>query len=181
MKQGRALLPLLLLLAPLAHGAEDCTLELKAIKKQYTAKLPKGFKLLSSKKDKRLFTEVLRLPDTTEVTATMGGCTHLAFTFTIKAPGLTPKTVGAELVAIARRVLPQLPMDKEAHADPRLMLKAIEEARIMSIPTELPCGEATCRMTLEAEPQKKPPKKKKKDEAPAESAGLLTLSYDFPL
>ncbi|MFZ5444406.1 MAG: hypothetical protein ACOZQL_30725 [Myxococcota bacterium] len=179
------LLPVLLLAAPLAR-AEDCALEAKAIKPQFAAKLPKGFKLASTKKDKRLITQVLKTPDGFEVTLTLGGCEHVGYALAIKGGTLTPKTVGAELVAVSKRVLPTLPMDADALVDPKLFLKAIDEANIVALPAELPCGDATCKLSIgeEEKPKadkKKPAKKPKKDEPAKEPPGVLKLEYDFAL
>jgi hypothetical protein len=178
------LLPLFLLLAPLAHAAdEQCMVDAKVFKPQFAAKLPKGFKLVSTKKDKKQMRQVLKLPDGFEAAVTSGGCSHLFFTIELKGAALTTKTVGAELVAIARRVLPTLPMDKDSTVDVKLMSQALEEARINVMPAQLPCGDATCQLSLEAE-EVKPVKgkaKPKKDLAPAEPPGVLKLSYDLPL
>lgn len=174
------------LTALVAAAQEDCTLAAADVHPQFAAKLPAGFKLLSSKKDKRQVTEVLKTPAGFEVTLEFGGCEHVAYSFSITGNTLTPKTVGSELVAVARRVLPTLPMRKDATANPALLLKAIDEANIAIVPTELPCGDATCRLSLETAPVKdvKKPKKGKKAKAPeAEKppGGLLKLSYDFAL
>lgn len=174
----------LAVLAPSAR-AEDCQLEAKDIKAQFAAKLPSGFKLLSSKKDKRRFTQVLKTADGFEVTLQLGGCAHVEYSFAIKGGTLTPKTVGSELVAVCKRVLPALPMDKDAIASPQTFLKALDEANIVSLPSQLPCGDATCTLAIEAEPEKtpkkKPVKKKGVEEPPKEPAGILKLSYDFAL
>ena len=175
--------PLLLLLASVARAEEECQLDAKLLRPQFAAKLPKGFKLVSTRKDKRQIHQVLKLTDGSEAAVTLGGCAHVNFTIALKTPGLTTKTVGAELVAIARRVLPLLPMDKDATVDVKLMIHAIEEARINIMPAQLPCGDATCQLSLEADEvkavkSKKPPKKV---EPPPEPVGVLKLSYDFPL
>ena len=187
---------MLLLLAPLARAADgECLVEPKVLKPQFAAKLPRGFKLVSTKKEKKQIKQVLKLADGYEATVTVGGCEHLLATIAIKGPGLTTKTVGAELVAICRRVLPSLPMDKDVTIDPKLMLQAIEEARINIMPAQLPCGQATCQLSLEADdakpakaakPAKKPAKgkedKDKVEPPPSDEApGVLKLSYDFPL
>ena len=157
------------------------------MKPQFAAKLPAGFKLVSSKKDKRLLTEVLKTPGGFEVTLEFGGCAHVAYSFSITGSTLTPKTVGSELVAVSRRVLPTLPMRKGATANPLLLLKAIDEANIAMVPTDLPCGDATCRLSLEtaeAKPAPAPKKKPKKGappEPPKPAMGVLKLSYDFAL
>lgn len=182
----RAVPFVLLLLAPSARAAdEDCLLDVKDIKPQFTAKLPRGFKLVSSKKQKRQIKQVLKLADGYEATVTAGGCAHVTFTIEIKGPALTTKTVGAELVAIAKRVLPTLPMDKDALADPKLMLRALDEARINTLPAQLPCGDSTCQLSLEPEPVKpvkgKPKAKAPKDAPPVDPPGVLTLSYGFVL
>jgi hypothetical protein len=166
--------------------AEDCALDAKDIKAQFAAKLPPGFKLLSSKKDKRKFTQVLKTPDGFEVTLELGGCAHVQYSLAIKGGTLTPKTVGSELVAVSKRVLPSLPMGKDVIASPQTFLKALDEANIVTMPTQLPCGDATCTLAIEAEPEKpkgkKPPAKKKGVEEPVkEPAGILKLSYDFAL
>jgi len=167
--------------------AEDCQLEAKDIKPQFAAKLPSGFKLLSSKKDKRKFTQVLKTPDGFEVTLELGGCAHVQYSIAIKGGTLTPKTVGSELVAVSKRVLPTLPMGADVIASPQIFLKALDEANIVAMPTQLPCGDATCTLAIEAEPEKpapknkKPPKKKGVEEPVKEPAGILKLSYDFAL
>ena len=170
------------LLAPVAHAAdEQCQVEPKVFKPQFARKLPRGFKLVSTKKTKALITQVLQLPGGFEARVTVSGCNNLAFTVELKGPGLTTKTVGAELVAIARRVLPTLPMDKDSTVDVKLMSQALEEARINVMPAQLPCGDATCQLSLEADFVKPAKSKSKKDVPPAEPAGVLKLSYDLPL
>ena len=185
--------PLLLALsAPAARAEEACQVDPKVFKPQFIAKLPRGFKLVSTAKDKKTkeIKQVLKLADGYEATVTVGGCSHLTFTIGLKGPGLTTKTVGSELVQICKRVLPTLPMEKDATVDPALMLHAIDEARISVMPAQLPCGEATCQLSLvpdDVKPAKAPPRPKKKDpkdkkdEPPADPIGILTLSYDLPL
>ncbi len=175
--------PVLLLLASSAQAEEECQFDAKALKPQFASTLPRGFKLVSTKKEKRQIVQVLKLNEGSEATVTLGGCEHVNFTIALKTTGLTSKTVGAELVAIARRVLPLLPMDKDATVDVKLMIHAIDEARINIMPAQLPCGDATCQLSLEAEEVKtvkgkKPPKKV---EPAPEPVGVLKLSYDFPL
>lgn len=175
-----------------AHAQEDCALAAADLHPQFAAKLPAGFKLVSSKKDKRLVTEVLKTPTGFEVTLEFGGCEHVEYSLSITGNTLTPKTVGSELVAVSRRVLPTLPMRKDATASPALLLKAIDEANIAIVPTDLPCGDATCRLSLETAPVKeaKKPKPAKKSKKPAKpekpeeekpAGGLLKLSYDLAL
>lgn len=185
----RALALACCLLASATFAQEDCALAAADLHPQFAAKLPAGFKLVSSKKDKRLLTEVLKTPTGFEVTLQLGGCAHVEYSLAITGNTLTPKTVGSELVAISRRVLPTLPMRKDATVNPALFLKAIDDANIAIVPTELPCGDATCRLSLEAAPVKeakkpKPAKKPKKPARPEEEkppAGLLKLSYDLAL
>lgn len=181
---------LFVVLLPIVALAEDCALELKDIKPQFAAKLPTGFKLLSTKKDKRKITQVLKTPDGFEVTVELGGCAHVAYSIAIKGGTLTPKTVGSELVAVTKRVLPTLPMITDAIASAERFTKAIDDANIITLPAQLPCGDATCTLAIEAEetkPDKKktpPVKKLKKGEKPEpekEPAGVLKLSYDFAL
>lgn len=182
-------LPLLLLLASSARAAdEECLVDARVLEPQFASKLPRGFKLVSTRKEKRQIKQVLSLPDGFEATVTAGGCEHLAFTIGLKGPGLTVKTVGAELIAISRRVLPTLPMDKDSTVDVKLMQQALEEARISTMPAQLPCGNATCQLSLEPGAAKavkskaKPKKAPEKVEAPAEEQpGVLTLSYDLAL
>lgn len=189
MSLSRALPLLVLVLAPLAYAAEECALEAKTLKPQFASRLPKGFKLVSTKKVKRELTQVLKLPDGYEVTLTFGGCEHLAYTFAFRGPGLTTKTVGAELVAIAKRELPTLPMDKDSIADPVRLVRALDEARISIMPAQLPCGDATCEMSLVPDETKQPKTKGKpkakpkgqKDEPAGDPAGVLQLRYDLPL
>ena len=183
-------LPLVLLLASGARAAdEECLVDPKVLKPQFAAKLPKGFKLVSTRKDKRLIKQVLSMPEGFEAAVTAGGCEHLGFTIALKGPSITSKTVGAELIAITRRLLPTLPMDKDSTVDVKLMQAAVEEARISIMPAQLPCGNATCQLSLEAVEAKavkgkKPapkPKKDDKEPTPEEQPGVLTLSYDLPL
>lgn len=154
---------------------ETCEVDAKALKPQFAVKLPKGFKLVSTKRDKRTLTQVLKTPDGFEVTLRYGGCEKLGFRFDVKGGTLTPKTVGAELVAVSKRLLPTLPMAKDAFATPSTLLKAVEDATISVLPAQLACGEATCQLAIGAEETKQPSKK------PKEPAGVMTLTYDFPL
>ena len=189
MKQLTLAFPVLLLLAFSARAADqDCLVDPKVLKPQFAARLPKGFKLVSTKKDKRQIKQVLSLPERFQATVTAGGCEHLVFTIGLQGPGLTTKTVGAELIAIARRVLPTLPMDKDSTVDVKLMQQALEEARISIMPAQLPCGNATCQLSLEpaevkAAKGKKPTQKDaaKAEAPPEERPGVLTLSYDLAL
>ncbi|MFO0598127.1 MAG: hypothetical protein U0228_22685 [Myxococcaceae bacterium] len=159
---------------PSLASAEDCALELKSIKPQFAAKLPSGFKLVSTKKEKRQLTQVLKTPDGFEVTLTLGGCSHVAYSFGIKGGTLTTRTVGSELVAVSKRVLPTLPMGTEVIADPGLFLKAIDDSNIMSLPAQLRCGDATCTLSIEAVPEK--PAKGKK--APPKKADKKSKDKD---
>lgn len=178
-------------------SAADCTVTSKDLKPQFTAKLPKGFKLSSTKTDKkkRTFTQELKLPDNVVVTMELGGCERFTYSFVIKAPTITTKTVGAEVLAVSRRVLPSLPMREDAIADPKRLLKALDEAQIVSLPSQIPCGDATCQLAVEVDPKAKPktkpkPKPKgkgdKKDDKPAddkdaaEQPGVIRLSYEGP-
>lgn len=175
--------------APALAEPEACALDDESLRPQFAAKLPKGFKLRATSVDKkkRSVTQVLQLPDGSEVRLSAGGCAHAAYSFAIKTKTITTRTAAAELVAITRRVLPQLPMDKDAWASPSTLLAAVEEATINQLPAQLPCGDATCALTLSAVEEKKPTKKsaKKADEpkpaAEAERPGQLVLSYDFAL
>lgn len=176
----------LCLVATTASAADDCTMDAKAIKPQLASKLPKGFKLLSTKKGKREITQVLQMPDKYELTVTMGGCEHLTYTLAFKGGTLTSKTVGSELVAVSKRLLPQVPVAKDAHVDTKLFLKALDEANIIALPAELPCGDARCSLAIDAVEAAKPPKgkKPKKPEPatpPADPPGVMKLSYDFAL
>lgn len=170
-------------LCSFASFAEECAFDAKDLVPQFRRKLPPGFKLRSTKKEKQHLTQVLTTPEGHEVTLRLGGCAHVAYSFSIKGGTLTPKTVGSELVAVSKRVLPALPMAKDVIADPSVLLRAIDEASIVTLPAQLPCGDATCQLALETEvpaPEKKP-KKSKKPAPPAEPVGVLVLSYDFAL
>ena len=177
--------------------ADECALDVKAITAQFSAKLPKGVKVLSTKKEKRKVKQVLKLADGVEVTVDFGGCERVQYSFGIKAKGLTTKTVGAEAMAVARRVLPGLPMSKEAMAEPKVIMTAIDEGSFVSLPATLTCGPGTCRFELvplgdkkkpvaKKPPPKKPDAKDAKDtKAPeeekvddAEQPATLVLSYD---
>lgn len=185
----RVLLTLVLFAAPLAHAEEECAVDPRLLKPQFAARLPKGFKLISTKKDpkQKNIKQVLKLPDGFQAAVTVSGCSHLLFTIELEGTGLTTKTVGAELVAIARRVLPTLPMDKDSTVDVKLMIQALDEARISVMPAQLPCGDAACSLSVEAAEVKKPAAKAKskneKDPPPTavEPPGVLKLSYDLPL
>jgi hypothetical protein len=207
MNLSRVVPLVLVLLAPVGRAADEaCLIDSKVFKPQFSAKLPKGFKLVSTKTEKKpkLLKQVLKLPDGFEATVTVGGCEHQQFTIQLKGAGLTTKTVGAELVAIAKRELPTLPMDKDSTVDVKLMIQALDEARINIMPAQLPCGNATCELSLEADdskpaakgkakPKPPPPAKGKKDdkkddkekekekEDSGEQPGVLKLSYDLPL
>lgn len=179
--------PIALVLLASTARAQECLVDPKVLKPQFTKKLPKGFKLVSTTKEKKLKTlkQVLKVADGYEATVTVGGCERLTFTIGIKGPGLTIKTVGSELVAIAKRVLPTLPLEQDSTVDAKLMIQALDEARISIMPAQLPCGDATCQLSLgpdDARPAKaKKPAKGKKDEPPADPVGVLTLSYELPL
>lgn len=188
---------LLVLLVPAAVSADDsCLVEAKVIKPQFAAKLPKGFKLVSTKKDKKQIKQVLKLDDGFEAAATVGGCEALQFTLELKGPGLTNKTVGSELVAIAKRELPKLPMDKDATVDVKLLLHALDEAQINVLPATLPCGNATCQFSLgdvevekpakgkappKKEAKKDPKKDAKKDAPPTDAPGVIKFTYELSL
>lgn len=171
--------------------ADECALDAKAIAPQFATKLPKGAKLVSTKKEKRKVKQVLKLADGMEATVEFGGCERVQYTFFIKGAGLNTKTVGAEAIAVARRVLPTLPMGKDAMAEPKVLLTALEDGSFTSLPATLSCGSGSCRVELVPDPAakkkpaaKKPPAKKgekKEDEKPAdepEGPALLMLSYD---
>lgn len=188
----RPLLSCLIVVFASAAFADECALDAKAITAQFSAKVPKGAKVLSTKKEKRKVKQVLKLADGVEVTVEFGGCERVQYSFGIKAKGLTTKTVGAEAMAIARRVLPGLPMSKDAMAEPRVLLTAIDEGSFTSLPATLSCGPGSCRFELVPLPDKKkpaakkpPPPKKKDPKAPeeekvedAEVPATLVLSYD---
>lgn len=186
----RASLVVVSLLARFAF-ADECALDAKAIAPQFSAKLPKGVKLVSTKKDKRKVKQVLKLADGMETTVEFGGCERVQYSFSLKGGGLNTKTVGAEAVAVARRVLSGLPMGKDAMAEPKVLLSALEDGSFTSLPATLSCGSGSCRVELVPDPsakkkpavKKAPPKKgeKKEDEKPAEEPegpALLVLSYD---
>lgn len=170
--------------------AQECALDAKNIAPQYSAKQLKGAKVLSTKKEKRKIRQTLKLADATEVTVEFGGCDHVEYAFIIKTQGLNTKTVGAEVLAIARRVLPQLTMNSSALAEPKVLLSALDEGSFVSLPATISCGSnGTCRIELVAEPSKgkKPAPKKKekgKDEPKPDDAdgpATLKLSYDAPI
>jgi hypothetical protein len=177
-----------------AEEAPTCALNENVLRSQFSPKLPKGFKLLSTKRDKkaRRISQELQLPEGTKVTISVGGCEHLGITFAIRNPALTTKTVGAEVVAVCKRVLPQLPVEKDAAASPKLFLKALDEANIVAMPNQLPCGDAVCQVALEPDEPKarpgKPPKGKKPEPKDPEAVksleegpAYIRLSYDFAL
>ena len=56
-----ATLTLLLLGASAAGADEQCMVEAKTLKPQFAAKLPRGFKLVSTRKDKKFIKQVLKL------------------------------------------------------------------------------------------------------------------------
>jgi len=182
--------------------AADCAVTAKDLKPQFAAKLPSGFKLVSTKADKKAKTlrQELTVPGGLTVTVELGGCERLKYAFLIKGPTLTTKTVGAEVLAVSKRVLPSLPMASDALADPARLAKALDDAQIVSLPSAIPCGDADCKVALEEDPKAKPktkakprPKPKKgkdgKDEKPAEEPvpessegvpALLRISWEAP-
>lgn len=177
----------LLLLAAPPKGAKDdapevpaCEVDAKSLKPQFAAKLPKGFKLVSTKKEKQHLVQTLKTPEGYEVALRYGGCERLGFRLDIKGGTLTPKTVAAELVAVSKRVLPSLPMAPGAFVTPETFLKALDDATISMMPAQLPCGDATCQLALAAADEKpKPAAKPSKKPAPEkEPAGVLSLSWE---
>lgn len=184
-------LGVLLVLVSWSANADECALDVKSIVPQFSTRLPKGMKLLATKKEKRKVRQTLKLADGTEASVEFGGCERVQYTFGIKGAGLNTKTVGAEAVAVAKRVLPTLPMSKDAMAEPAVLLSAIEEGSFTSLPATISCGNATCRIELvpdasKKKPAKKPapkPKKGEKSEEPPkadepEGPAILQLSYD---
>lgn len=168
--------------------ADDCAFNSKDLKPQFAKKLPSGFKLVSTKLEKKQhqLTQVLKTPDGFEVELWLGGCAHVGFSLAIKGPTLTSKTAGSELVAVSKRVLPTLPMESDATVSPSMLLKWVDETNIATLPTERPCGDATCKLELNAVEEKSPkkPSKKPDPKKPVEEkepAGVLKLSYDFAL
>lgn len=176
-------------------AAAECSVTTKDFKPQFAAKLPKGFKLNSSKLDAkaRTYRQELKLPYGETVTVELGGCERFKYSYLIKAPTVTTKTVGAEVLAVSRRVLPTLPMKEDAIADPKRLAKALDEAEIVSLPSELPCGGATCQVSVEPDPKAKKDKPKpkpkkgkdakpeeKKDEPVAEAPGQIRISWEAP-
>ncbi|MEW5740155.1 MAG: hypothetical protein AB1938_14585 [Myxococcota bacterium] len=179
-------------------AAAECSVSTKDFKPQFAAKLPKGFKLLSTKSDTKakLYRQELKLPTGETVTLEMGGCERFKYSFFIKGPTVTTKTVGAEVLAVSRRVLPALPMKEDAIADPKRLAKALDEAEIVSLPSPLPCASGTCQVAVEPDPKAKKDKPKprpkpkgkgkddqaeeKKDEPAADAPGLIRLSWEAP-
>lgn len=173
---------LLLALAALActpvARAADCTLTTKELKPQFAGKLPRGARLVSTAVDvkkKRTVTQTLRLPTGETVKLTLGGCERVTWSLAIEAPTITTRTVGAEAIAVSRRVLGQLPMRADAIVDVKRMLAALEEARLVALPSTLPCGNATCRLSIEPRPEpksKRPKKAEKKDTKAGKKAAV---------
>lgn len=178
---------LLLLVLPSLASAQDCALDAKSITPQLSAKLPKGARVLSTKREKKKVRQVLKLADGLEVSVEFGGCEKVQYAFGIKGGGLTTRTVGAEVVAVARRVLPMLPMSKDALAEPKVLLTALDEGSFTALPATMSCGTSgTCRIELVPEPKKKKPSPKKapKGEAPKtdeDEPATLVLSYEAPI
>ncbi len=190
----------------LAADEQTCAFDVKDLRSQFAKKQGKGAKVLSSKVDlkHRGVHEELQLGDGTKVSLQLGGCAHVAWSLELKVPKVTTRSVGAEIVATAKRVLPQLAMEKTSIVDPARLLKALDEANIMQLPTKLPCGDAACQLSVvldEPKGKKKaPPKdkdKEKDDDAPAEKAsvaesngsrapvedgpGVIRFTYDLAL
>jgi hypothetical protein len=175
-------LALLVLAAP-PKGAKDdapdvpaCEVDVKHLKPQFAPKLPKGFKLVATKREKQHLVQTLKTPDGYEVTLRYGGCERLGFRLDIKGGTLTPKTVGAELVAVSKRVLPALPMAPGAFVTPETFLKALDDSTISMLPAQLPCGDAACQLSLSAAEEKAKPSKK--PGAEKEPAGVMSLSWE---
>jgi hypothetical protein len=181
-----------------AADEESCAFDVKDLRPQFAKKQAKGFKLLSSKVDAkhRSVHEELQLPDTTKISLQLGGCAHVTWSLELKVPKISTKSVGAEIVATSRRVLPQLVMDKASIVDPARLIKALDDANIMQLPSHLPCGDATCELSVvldEPKGKKKAPAKDKKDKEPEtteqppekapveEGPGVIRFTYDLPL
>ncbi len=207
----RSMLLALLCVFPLVAFAaeeEQCQFDAKDLKPQLAKKQPKGAKVSSAKVDKkkRSVKEEVQLADGSKASLELGGCAHVAWSIELKVAKVTTRTVGAEVVATSRRVLPLLALEKDSIIDPARLLKALDDANIMQLPTKLPCGEATCQLSLELDdpkakkkaPPPAPKKKKKADgeedddepkiaaEEPKPAAiedgpALIRFTYDQPL
>jgi hypothetical protein len=173
-------------------AAAECSVSTKDFKPQFAAKLPKGFKLVSSKLDPkaRTYRQELKIPSGETVTLELSGCERFKYSFFIKGPTVTTKTVGAEVLAVSRRVLPALPMKDDALVDLKRLARALDEAEIVSLPSTLPCATGTCQVAVEpdakATKEKSKPKPKgkstdgKHDEPEAEAPGLIRLTWEAP-
>lgn len=176
-----------LLLLPALASAQECALEARSITAQVASKLPKGAKLVSTKKDKRKIRQLMKFQDGLEVWVEFGGCEKVQYAFGIKGGGLSTRTVGAEVIAVARRVLPTIPMSKDALAEPRVLLTAIDEGSFTSLPATMSCGTSgTCRIELVPEPKKKKPAPKKAPKTQdakvdEDEPATLVLSYEAPI
>lgn len=191
-------------LTALAAEEEQCQFDAKDLKPQLAKKQTKGAKVLSTKLDKkkRQVKEEVQLADGSKATLELGGCAHVSWSVELKVAKITTKTVGAEVVATSKRVLPLLALEKDSIIDPARLLKSLDDANIMQLPTRLPCGDATCQLSLELDDSKlkkkapPPAPKKKKDGDDAETAeaeankppppvedgpGIIRFTYDLAL
>jgi hypothetical protein len=158
----RALLVLAVCGALAARAEDECAADASLASPQFVAKLPKGFRLLSTKKESRHITQLLKVPGGFTVKLTLGGCAHVGFTLSVSGAALTMQSTPAEVVAVASKVLPTLPLIVDATVDPKIFLDALAATKVDALPAKLPCGDATCRLVLEA-------------------PGVAVLSYDFAL
>jgi hypothetical protein len=158
----RALLVLALCGAFSASAQDECAADESLASPQFVEKLPKGFRLLSTKKESRHITQLLKAPGGFTVKLTLGGCAHVGFTLSVSGTALTMQSTPTEVVAVLGKVLPTLPLKEDATVDAKLFLDALAKTKVDALPAKLPCGDATCRLTLEA-------------------PGVAVLSYDFAL
>ncbi|MDP1916912.1 MAG: hypothetical protein Q8L14_11725 [Myxococcales bacterium] len=163
------LLVMVSLVAVPAFAEDDCTLSEDAIRPQLDAKkLPKGARLTEQRRHDRVHRETLVFADGLEATLQVGGCAHIGLSVALSSKkSVTAKLTPSQAVALMKKVLPMLPLAETATLQPKIFLDALDAAKTVpaTFPVPLPCGDATCELSLELAGTKK----------------TLIIAYDFAL
>lgn len=164
----RLLVTVSLVAAP-AFAEDDCTLSEEALRPQLDLKkLPKGAKVTAQKRKDRVHHETLVFADGLEATLQVGGCAHIGLSVALSSKrAVTATLTPGQAVALLTKVLPTLPVAETATLQPKIFLDALGAAKAVpaTFPVPLPCGDATCELSLDLS-GKKP---------------TLVIAYDFAL